>query len=184
MAGRTSGMIAHDLQILFNVGTVVGLNDGQLLRRFTQGRDDHGQAAFAALVERHGPMVLRVCGAVLRDRTDIEDAFQATFLVLARKARSIREPDAVGSWLYGVALRIAANAKVAAMRRQVHERRRGATAVTPPTEEDRYDRERALLEEVDRLPEKYRVPIVLCYFEGLTHQAAARRLSWPVGTVE
>jgi len=184
MAGRTSGIIAHDLQILFNVGTVAGLTDGQLLRRFTHGRDDEGQAAFAALVTRHGPMVLRVCGGVLRNLTDIEDAFQATFLVLARKARSIRESDAVGSWLYGVALRIAANTRVAAMRRQIHERRCAAMAAAPVTEEDRHDLELALLEEVDRLPEKYRAPIVLCYLEGLTHEAAACRLSWPVGTVE
>ena len=128
MAGRTSGILAHDLKVLFNGGTVAGLTDGQLLRRFTHRRDDEGEAAFAALVTRHGPMVLRVCGGVLRDRTDIEDAFQATFLVLARKARTIREPDAVGSWLYGVALRIASNTRVAAMRRQVHERRCAAMA--------------------------------------------------------
>ncbi len=101
-------------------------------------------------------MVLRVCGGVLRDLTDIEDAFQATFVVLARKARSIREPDAVGSWLYGVALRIASNMRVAAMRRQVHERRCAAMAAAPPTEEGRHDLELALLGEVDRLPEKYR----------------------------
>ena len=184
MAGRTSGIIAHDLQVLFYAGTVVGLTDGQLLRRFTHRRDDVGQAAFAALVARHGPMVLRVCSGVLRDLTDIEDAFQATFLVLARKARSIREPDAVGSWLYGVALRIAAKARVAAMRRQVHERQCAAMAAVPEIVEDRHDLELALLEEVDRLPEKYRAPIVLCYLERLTHEAAARRLRWPVGTVE
>ena len=187
MAIRTSGMSginAHDLRILFNVGTVAGLTDGQLLRRFTHRRDDEGQAAFAALVRRHGPMVLRVCGGVLRDRTDIEDAFQATFLVLARKARSIREPDAVCSWLYGVALRVTANQRAAVMRRQLHERRFAAMAAAPAIEDDRHDLERALLEEVDRLPEKYRTPIVLCYLEGLTHEAAARRLGWPVGTVE
>jgi RNA polymerase sigma factor (sigma-70 family) len=187
MAIRTSGMSgldAHDLRILFNVGTVAGLTDGQLLRRFTHERDGEGQAAFAALVRRHGPMVLRVCGGVLRDRTDIEDAFQATFLVLARKANSIREPDAVGSWLYGVALRITANQRAAAIRRQIHERRFAAMGAAPATQDDRHDLERALLEEVDRLPEKYRTPIVLCYLEGLTREAAARRLGWPVGTVE
>jgi RNA polymerase sigma factor (sigma-70 family) len=129
-------------------------------------------------------MVLRVCGGVLRDLADIEDAFQATFLVLARKARSIRKPEAVGSWLYGVALRIASNTKVAVMRRQVHERRCAAKLAASATEEGRHDLELALLREVDRLPEKYRAPIVLCYLEGLTHEAAARRLSWPVGTVE
>src|SRR4051794_23992450 len=100
MAIRTSsmsGILAHDLQILFNVGTDAGLADRELLCRFTRRRDDEGQAAFAVLVRRHGPMVLRVCGAVLLDRADIEDAFQATFLTLARKAHSIRKPNAIGS---------------------------------------------------------------------------------------
>jgi len=184
MAIRMSGIIAHDLQILFDAGTVAGLTDGQLLGRFTHGGDDEGHAAFAALVTRHGPMVLRVCGGVLRDLTDIEDAFQATFLVLASKARSIREPDAMASWLYGVALRIAFNTRVATIHRQVHERRYAAMAAGPAAKEDRHDLELALWEEVDRLPYKYRAPIVLCYLEGLTHEVAARRLSWPVGTVE
>jgi RNA polymerase sigma factor (sigma-70 family) len=187
MAIRTSaisGIAVHDIQTLFSVGTVAGLSDGQLLRRFKHRRDDEGQAAFAALVRRHGSMVLRVCNGVLRDPTDAEDAFQATFLVLARKAGSIREPESIGSWLYGVALRIAANQRAARIKRQVQERRLAAMAPAAATEEDRHDLERALLEEVDRLPERYRAPIVLCYLEGLTHAAAAHRLSWPVGTVE
>ena len=129
-------------------------------------------------------MVIRVLSGVLHNLTDIEDAFQATFLVLARKARSIREPDAVGSWLYGVALRVAANQQAAANRRHIHERQFAAMAAGPATENDRHDLETALLEEVDRLPEKYRAPVVLCCLEGLTHEAAARRLNWPVGTVE
>jgi hypothetical protein len=112
-----SGMVVRDIEMLFKVGTVAGQTDGQLLARFTHRRDDEGQAAFAALVRRHGPMVLRVCSGVLRNMTDIEDAFQATFLVLARKAGSIREPNAVGSWLYGVALRIASKQRAAAFRR-------------------------------------------------------------------
>ncbi len=129
-------------------------------------------------------MVLRVCGTALRDRSDIEDAFQATFFVLARMARSIRRPESVGSWLFGVALRTASNARMAAIRRRRHERQRGAAAATRPAEEIGDDFASALWEEVDRLAEKYRAPVVLCYLEGLTHEAAARHLGWPVGTVE
>ena len=182
--GRGSGVLTHDFRMLFGVGTAAGLTDAQLLRQFAANRDPGAQAAFAALVARHGPMVLRVCGTTLRDRTDIEDAFQATFLVLARKARSIREPDSVGSWLFGVALRTASNARLAAIRRRRHERQWTAAAATRRAEEDGDDFASALWEEVDRLAEKYRAPVVLCYLEGLTHEAAARHLGWPVGTVE
>ena len=183
MSGR-GGILTRDFQMLFSVGTVAGLTDAQLLGQFTESHDEGAQAAFAALVARHGPMVLRVCGTILRDLTDIEDAFQATFLVLARKARSISEPDSVGSWLYGVALRTASNARSAAIRRRRHERQWAAVVTRPRAEEDGDDLESALWEEVDRLAEKYRAPVVLCYLEGLTHEAAARRLGWPVGTVE
>ena len=182
--GQGSGVLTHDFRMLFGVGTAAGLTDAQLLRQFAANRDPGAQAAFAALVARHGPMVLRVCGTTLRDVTDIEDAFQATFLVLARKARSIRKPDSVGSWIFGVALRISSNARLAAIRRRRHERQWTAAATTRRTEEDRDDFASAVWEEVDRLAEKYRAPVVLCYLEGLTHEAAARHLGWPVGTVE
>ena len=92
---------------LFNVGTIGGLTDGQLLERFTSAIRKVAELAFAALVERHGPMVLRVCQSVLRERHDAEDAFQATFLVLVRKAASIRKQNSVVSWLHGVAFRVA-----------------------------------------------------------------------------
>jgi RNA polymerase sigma factor (sigma-70 family) len=184
MSGRGSGILTRDFQMLFGVGTIAGLTDVQLLRLFTENRDEGAQAAFAALVARHGPMVLRVCGTTLRNLTDIEDAFQATFLILARKARTIREPDSVGSWLFGVALRTTSNVRSAAIRRQRHERRWAAAATRSQAEEDGDDLKSALWEEVDRLAEKYRAPVVLCYLEGLTHEAAARRLGWPVGTVE
>ena len=184
MSGRGSGILTRDFQMLFGVGAIAGLTDAQLFRQFAANRDSGAQAAFAALVARHGPMVLRVCGTTLRDLTDIEDAFQATFLVLARKARSIREPDSVSSWLFGVALRTASNARLAAIRRRRHERQWAAAATRSQAEEDGDDLKSALWEEVDRLAEKYRAPVVLCYLEGLTHEAAARRLGWPVGTVE
>jgi RNA polymerase sigma factor (sigma-70 family) len=184
ISGRGSGVLTHDLRMLFGAGTAAGLTDAQLLKQFVTNHDPGAQAAFAALVARHGPMVWRVCGTTLRDLTDIEDAFQATFLVLARKARSIRQPDSVSSWLFGVALRTASKAKFAAIRRRRHERQWTAAATTLRADEDGDDFASVLWEEVDRLTEKYRAPVVLCYMEGLTHEAAARQLGWPVGTVE
>ncbi len=89
------------------------MDDGQLLARFTERRDELAEIAFAALVRRHGPMVLRVCQQVLGDRHTAEDAFQASFLVLARRAHSIRQPELLGNWLYGVALRTAREAQAA-----------------------------------------------------------------------
>src|SRR5262249_46365024 len=142
----------------------------------------------ASLLARHGPMVLRVCRAVLGDRHEVEDAFQATFLVLAVRARSIRRRGSVASWLHGVALRVAASERSRAARRRRHERDRAA--MTSPaidgTENDPVsDREQSLAihEEIARLPEKHRVAVVLCYLEGLTHEMAAQQLGWPAGTV-
>ena len=96
MSGRGSGILTRDFQMLFGVGTIAGLTDAQLLRQCTENRDEGAQAAFAALVARHGPMVWRVCGTTLRDLADIEDAFQATFLVLVRRAHSIDRFVSVG----------------------------------------------------------------------------------------
>jgi RNA polymerase sigma factor (sigma-70 family) len=170
--------------VLFDVGTVGGLTDGQLLERFTTRAGEAAELAFAALVERHGPMVLRTCQAVLEDAHDAQDAFQATFLVLARKARSIRRREAIASWLHGVARRVAACAKGAAARRRRHERRAAeGRPTTIAIDEQRADLGQVLHEELDRLPERYRAPIVLCYLEGLTHEQAAKQLRWPVGTV-
>jgi RNA polymerase sigma factor (sigma-70 family) len=154
--------------------------DRQLLERFVQVRDE---AAFAALVERHGPMVLSVCRRVLPDADDANDAFQATFLVLVRKADSLKDPDTLAGWLYGVAYRTAQNARVEAARRSHHERQ--AAAVRPdPAYDDSVDRLLPLLDqELQRLPEKYRAPLVLCYLEGKTHVEAARQLGWPVGSM-
>ena len=180
------------MQVLFGVGTCAGLSDGQLLERFMAGRDEAGELAFEAVVARHGPMVMRVCRNVLDDPQDVHDAFQAVFLVLARRANAIRDRHSIGSWLYGVAVRVSARARVNAIRRQIRDRRtlRAAetiAAVVPnqgdasPIEQN--DRAEVLHQELSRLPEKYRAPVVLCYLEGLTHDEAAARLSWPVGTV-
>jgi RNA polymerase sigma-70 factor (ECF subfamily) len=171
------------LHALFGAGSFAGWTDGQLLERFREGRDEIGERAFAALVERHGAGVLRVCRGVLGDPHDADDAFQATFLVLARRARSIRDPRAVGHWLLGVAYRVAGCARAAAIRRRAHERR-AAEGITPfVSGEEPIDCGPALREELGRLPEKFQLPLVLCYLEGLTQEEVARRLGWPIGTV-
>ena len=113
---------------LFETGTIAGLTDGQLLERFASRKDQGAELAFADLVRRHGPMVLHVCRAALRDEHDAHDAFQATFLVLVRKVSSLRPRDTLGPWLHAVALRVTACARVQAARRQAHERKRSAIA--------------------------------------------------------
>jgi RNA polymerase sigma factor (sigma-70 family) len=152
-----------------------------LLESFIHGRD--GASAFEALVARHGPMVLGVCRRELGDRHDAEDAFQATFLVLLRQAGAIRRRDSLSSWLCGVARRIAARSRTNARLRQQREGSRRAIAAAAPVEADRDEIRVALHDELRRLPEKYRAPIMLCDIEGQTHAEAARMLSWPVGTV-
>ncbi len=107
MARVASPAVVRQIESLFDGGSISGLTDRQLLERFTTSGDATGEAAFAALVRRHGPMVLGISRQLLGDRHDAEDVFQAVFLVLARKARSIREPDLLGNWLYGVTLRTA-----------------------------------------------------------------------------
>ena len=171
---------------LYRVGVVGDLTDGQLLERFVAGRDESAEAGFAALVERHGPMVLRVCRQILGDAHDAEDAFQATFLVLARRAGSVRKRESVASWLYGIAQRVARRSQADSARRREHERRRAAmTTMESSDDTDRHPSEDwpELHEEVDRLPEKYREAIVLCYLEGLTTEVAARRLGCAQGTI-
>lgn len=155
--------------------------DGQLLQRFAAGRDE---GAFALLVRRHGAMVLGVCRRVLDNAHDAEDAFQAAFLVLARQAHTIRKLESVGSWLYGVAYRISLRARSDAARRRTLEGRARAMPEQDPSVEVLWRELRPVLdEELDRLPPKYRAPIVLCYLEGKTNTEAARELGWTKGTV-
>jgi RNA polymerase sigma factor (sigma-70 family) len=155
-------------------------SDRELLERFVQ---HHDEAAFAALVQRHGPMVLSVCRRVLQNVHDAEDACQAAFLVLARKAASIRKKDSVGSWLHGVAYRAAARLKREVARRRAHE----GPVVDVPREEttDLSWREvRTVLdEELRRLPERFQAPLLLCYLEGKTRDEAAQELGWSLGTL-
>jgi RNA polymerase sigma factor (sigma-70 family) len=167
--------------MLYEVGTLSGLSDAALLDRFVAGRDAASDLAFEVLVRRHGPMVLRVCRSVLRDPHEAQDAFQATFLVLVQRAGSIRRRESLGGWLYGVAGRVAAAARADEARRRAHERRLAERAST--TVATRPDLAPAVREEVDRLPEPLRAPVVLCYLEGRTHDEAAGLLGLPVGTV-
>jgi RNA polymerase sigma factor (sigma-70 family) len=143
------------------------------------------EGAFAVLVERHGPLVHSVCRRILHDAHDAEDAFQATFLVLARKAQTIQKHQSLGSWLYKVAYRIALRARADISRRRTQEKEAVQTT-PPPTPGEAAQRElgRMLDEEVQRLPEKYRAPVTLCYLQGRTNEEAARQLRCPTGTVK
>ncbi len=175
-----------DVLRLFEEGTIAGLTEGQLLDRFVSLADG---SAFGALVDRHGPMVLGVCRRVLIDPNDVDDAFQATFLVLAKKASTIRDQSLLAHWLYGVAHRISVRARADAAKRRGRERE-GARSDDVSEEGGsldalaRCDLAALIQDEVARLPEKYRMPVVLCDLSGHTHEEAARRLAWPVGTVK
>jgi RNA polymerase sigma factor (sigma-70 family) len=155
--------------------------DAQLLGRFVARRDE---AAFAALVRRHGPMVLGVCRRVVGCAHDADDAFQATFLVLARKAASVGRREQLGNWLYGVAYRTARKARAAAVRRRGREKQ--VTDMPQPAveAEDSWRELLPLLDhELNRLPDKYRTPVVLCDLQGRTRKEVARRLGVPEGTL-
>jgi RNA polymerase sigma factor (sigma-70 family) len=151
--------------------------DGELLDRYARGRD---QRAFEALVRRHGPRVFGVCRRVLRDPHAAEDAFQATFLVLARKAGGIARPDALAGWLHGVAVRVARKARRNPPRPLPAG---GPAAAEPARDPDHWELVRVLDEELDRLPPDDRDLIVLIYFEGRTHAEAARAVGCPAGSV-
>ncbi len=192
LRGAHNGFLMQQIGRLFTEGTSVGSTEGELLDRFVRCRDE---SAFEALVARHGPMVLGVCRQLLRDPNDVDDAFQATFLVLVRKASTLRRCDLLGNWLYGVAYRVAIRSRSLSVRRMARfgaartvdsladaEVRRGS-ALNSPTHIE-YDPRPWLHQEVNHLPEKYRAAIVLCYFEGLTHHEAASRLGCPLGTVK
>jgi RNA polymerase sigma factor (sigma-70 family) len=180
MAGENQGAVLRGIGWIFNQGSLTGLSEGQLLRRFAAGDD----AAFEALVTRHGPMVLGVCRRLLYDSRDVEDAFQATFLVLLRKAGALRDAEALGPWLHGVAYRVAARIRSKSSRRPSEELKGARSeAVEPACDLERSELRTLIDEEIRRLPEKYRRPVVLCYLEGRTHEEAARRLRCTAGSV-
>ncbi|HTK76804.1 MAG TPA: sigma-70 family RNA polymerase sigma factor, partial [Gemmataceae bacterium] len=158
-------------------------NDRHLLDRFTTLGD---QTAFATLVRRHSRLVLAACRKVLNDPADVEDAFQATFFVLTKKAHTIRWRDHVGRWLYGVAHRVAVHARADRQRRKVREETAGLQrheAVLPP-DMTWPEAVGVLHEELDRLPDKFRLPLLLCYLDGLSRDEAAQKLGWSVGSVK
>jgi RNA polymerase sigma factor (sigma-70 family) len=168
-------------EVLRHLRGEAGVTDGRLLERFLARRDGD---AFAELVRRHGPMVFGVCRRVLRSHHDAEDAFQAAFLVLARKAASVASRGLLAGWLYGVAYRTALKARAAAAKRQARERQ--VAQMPEPEAADggpRRDLEALLDEELSRLPDKYRLVIVLCDLEGRTRNEAASRFGVPAGTV-
>jgi RNA polymerase sigma factor (sigma-70 family) len=181
MATNQLGRMIQTLRVGTLLDKEASLSDGQLLECYVQSQSE---TAFTALVHRHGPMVLGVCHRVLRSPEDAEDAFQATFLVLFRKAASIVSKELVASWLYSVAHQTASKARAIAARRRAKERE--LTVRPEPTLEpqDHQGDLRALLDqELGRLPEKYRAVIVLCDLEGKTRKEAARHFNLPEGTV-
>jgi RNA polymerase sigma factor (sigma-70 family) len=168
---------------------IANLGDEELLARYLQGRAADPEEAFRTLMARHGPMIMGVCRHVLHQDQDVEDAFQATFLTLARKAGTIRNRSVLAGWLYEVAYRIALRARTNAARRRDQERldvSMSATVINPEHENDAaWNELRPMLhDEVNRLPEKYRVPVILSYLEGKSNEEVARLLGWPVGTVK
>jgi RNA polymerase sigma factor (sigma-70 family) len=185
MAGGTAGAdLRNQLNTLAEIGVVGNLSDGALLERIVHDRDGTARVAFTVLVERHGPMVLGLCRQALGNSHDADDAFQATFLVLARKAASVRKVDSVASWLHGVALRVARRARSDVARRREYERRSAEMKATElERAEGPTDSWPELHEEIARLPKHFREPIVLCYLEGLSAEVAAQRLGCARGTI-
>jgi RNA polymerase sigma factor (sigma-70 family) len=184
---RGMGPALRQLDLLYQAGPTAGLSDEQLLYRFAARTSAVSAVAFEALVNRHGPMVLATCRGVLRNEHDAEDAFQATFLVLARRAESLRRRDRLGPWLHRVALRASEQARIAAARRRRREQHSvelsAMVEAGPERHAEREELRRAVHQEVDRLPERYRTVVVLCDLQGESYEAAAGRLRVPVGTV-
>ena len=178
-------VVVKNIQTLFRAGTAGGLTDGQLLERFLSGRDGSGDAAFAAIVERHAPMVLRICRDALHDWHDAEDASQAAFIVLARKASSIQKLDSIASWLFGVACRVAAQARAKAARRRRHEQRvpslkePGSSTTTTSASLGSSSTKKSIA-----CPSADASPLVLCYLKGYSQTEAAARLGCPVPTLQ
>jgi RNA polymerase sigma factor (sigma-70 family) len=179
------GNALREIGTLFTIGTSGGLSDGQLIERFLIGPRDEAEAAFAALVGRHGAMVMGVCRRLLADSNDADDAFQATFLVLVRRAHSIARRDLLGNWLYGVANRTARVARTRAALRRARERHVIDELGTRSAQDEAgcCDLLEILDEELSRLPEKYRIPVVLCELEGRSRKDVALRLGIAAGTL-
>ena len=183
MENRRAESSWYDISALFRLGVVTGLSDEQLLERFAAQSEADRQIAFEAIVRRHGPMVLGVCRRVLRNDHDAEDAFQATFMVLALRAGMVRKRNSLGPWLHGVAARIAHRATLVIRKRKEQPMPAADVAERDGRDPALADIEQVLDEELTRLPDKYRLPIVLCCLEGRTQEDAAKELGWTKGTV-
>jgi RNA polymerase sigma factor (sigma-70 family) len=181
MASEHTAVLLRHLRHLVTAGDDPA-SDAVLLARFIDRRD---RDALAALVTRHGPMVQRVARTVLGNTPEADDVFQATFLVLTRKAAALKRRAALAGWLYGVAYRLSLQARTAAARRQAHEKQVVVRAPADPLDELTLREAQAILaEELHRLPERYRAPLLLCYWEGTTQDDAARRLGWSLSTLK
>jgi RNA polymerase sigma factor (sigma-70 family) len=179
MVGTKTQRVIGQIQGLFDRGALGHLGDDQLLELF--GRDRDAEAAFQTLIARHGPSVLRTCRQILNDPGDVDDAFQATLLVLARRAGSLRLAGSVGPWLQGVARRVSKKARVAAIRRRFHEMQ---AAVDVLVEGDpRLEVSSTVHDEVDRLPERLRTAVELCYFEQMSYRSAAQHIGVTEATI-
>jgi RNA polymerase sigma factor (sigma-70 family) len=176
--------LLHHLQRLLGRADADSCDDAALLQRFVARRDE---TAFAALLARHGPMVLGVCRRILRDDHEAEDVFQAVFLLFARKANNLRHPKTLAAWLYGVARRLALMTQRSSRRRRQRENAHAGTAPTgnadPLDELSARELLLALDEELARLPERYRLPLILCGLEGRSQAEAARLLGWTAASV-
>jgi RNA polymerase sigma factor (sigma-70 family) len=182
------------LEALYGAGTLVGLTDQQLLERFREAnRAENRQAAeaaFDALIERHGPMVWHVCRSLVANAHDAEDAYQATLLILVRKVNSVRREAALGPWLHRVAQRVALSTRSAAARRRAVERsaaerwQENADATGPRAEPERSELNALIHSEISKLPGSFRAVVVLCDLEGVRYLEAAQRLNLPLGTVQ
>jgi RNA polymerase sigma factor (sigma-70 family) len=181
------GAAIRQLDLLLQAGSMAGLSDAELLDRVISRDPGSSSVAFEALVRRHGPMVLATCRGVLHHEHDAEDAFQTTFLALARRAGSLRSGDRLGPWLHRVAVRASDRARAEAARRREHEAVRAElAAMAQPRSEWDAEREelgRVIHQEVNRLPARYRLVVVLCDLQSETYETAAARLRVPVGTI-
>jgi RNA polymerase sigma factor (sigma-70 family) len=184
MARNGVGTMVRDYRTLDRLGAIGDHTDAELLEVFVHGSREEREMAFAAIIERHGPMVLRVCGDILKDHHDAQDAAQSTFLVLATRAGAIRRRSSLGAWLFGVARRVSARALSAAARRRRMEQL--ARRESEATEPDGFRAEcaGATYEELDRLPSRYRTAIVACDLEGMPHAEAVSRLGLPLRTLQ
>ncbi len=183
MAIRLSKASYEGIGALFHWGAMGTWSDSQLVAQFLGGQEG-SEPAFRVLIHRHGPMVLGICRRVLGDEHAAEDAFQVTFLVFVKKASGLRDRTLLSNWLYGVAYRVAHKERAKGLRRREVEREAGERAWEVGVDSNQAELRTVIDEEIHRLPERYRLPLLLCHLEGLRHDEVAQRLGCPVGTIE